>query len=81
MFGELSVRWIVWAIIVFVALRSLASLSIMLRDRLQGLLVDYIKLQQAESQKRQRIKELREKIRVRKSEVSAQMETEVRKAA
>ena len=81
MFGELSVRWIVWAIVVFVALRSLASLSILLRDRLQGLLVDYIKLQQAESQKRQRIKELREKIRMKKSDASAQMEAEIKKAA
>ena len=67
MFSEPLIRWIVWGIVVFVALRSLMSLAVKLRDRLQSLLVEHVKNQQLESQKRQRIKELREKIRAKKA--------------
>ncbi len=67
MISEIPVAWIVWGIVVFVALRSLMSLSILLRDRLQGLLIAHVKKQQIESQKRERIKELREKIRAKKA--------------
>ena len=39
MFSEPPIRWIVWAIVVFVALRCLIAMAILLRDRLQELLV------------------------------------------
>jgi len=80
MFDEPPIRWIAWAIIVFVAMRSLMSMSILLRDRLQGLLVAHVKRQQIESQKRQRITELRERIRAKKANVSGE-ETQSKKAA
>ncbi len=67
MFSEITIAWVVWGIVVFIALRSLISLAILLRDRLQGLLIAHVKKQQIESQKRQRIKELREKIRAKKA--------------
>lgn len=67
MISELQWKWLLWALVVFVAMRCLISLSILLRDRLQGLLVQHVKKQQIESQKRQRIKELRDKIRAKKA--------------
>ena len=67
MVSELQLRWLLWSIVVFIAMRCLLSLSILLRDRLQDLLVQHVKKQQIESQKRQRIKELREKIRAKKA--------------
>jgi len=67
MFSEQTIRLIVWAIVVFITLRTLLGSAIMLRDRLQGLLMEYIKKQQIESQKRKRITELREKIRAKKT--------------
>ncbi len=65
--NELPLRWIVWALVFFLAMRCLISMSILLRDRLQGLLVEHVKKQQLEAQKRQRIFELREKIRAKKA--------------
>ena len=67
MVSELQLRWLLWSIVVFIAMRCLLSLSILLRDRLQDLLVQHVKKQQIESQKRHRIKELREKIRAKKA--------------
>jgi len=80
MFSEPPIRWIVWGIVVFVALRSLISLAIKLRDRLQSLLVEHVKKQQIESQKRQRIKELREKIRAKKANAESDNSKEKRAA-
>jgi len=67
MVSEFQMQWLLWAFVVFVAMRCLLSLSILLRDRLQDLLVQHVKKQQIESQKRQRITELREKIRAKKA--------------
>ncbi len=67
MTGELPLHWIVWAIVVLIAMRCLISMATLLRDRLQGLLVAHVKKQQIESMKRQRIMELREKIRAKKA--------------
>lgn len=64
---ELPIQWIVWGIVFFVAMRCLIKLSTTLRDRLQALLVAHVKKQQIESQKRQRINELRGKIREKKA--------------
>ncbi|HUP77240.1 MAG TPA: hypothetical protein VM260_01675 [Pirellula sp.] len=80
MLSEPPIRWIVWGIVVFVALRSLISLAIKLRDRLQSLLVEHVKKQQMESQKRQRIKELREKIRSKKANAELDNSKEKRAA-
>ena len=71
MFDELPVRWLLWAIVVFVALRCLIALAILLRDRLQDLLIAHVKKEQIESQKRARIRELREKIRAKKATAAA----------
>ena len=65
--SEIPIQWILWAIVFFVAMRCLISLSTTLRDRLQLLLVDHVKKQQMESKKRQRISELRGKIREKKA--------------
>ena len=67
MISELPVHWIVWAIVVLIAMRCLTSMATLLRDRLQALLVAHVKKQQAESMKRRRIIELREKIRAKKA--------------
>ena len=80
MFSEPPIRWIVWGIVVFVALRCLMTLATKLRDRLQSLLVEHVKKQQIESQKRQRIKELREKIRAKKANVEPDNSKEKRAA-
>lgn len=80
MLSEPAFRWIVWGIVVFVALRSLISLAIKLRDRLQSLLVEHVKKQQLESQKRERIKELREKIRAKKANAESDNSKEKRAA-
>ena len=80
MLSEPPIRWIVWGIVVFVALRSLISLAIKLRDRLQSLLVEHVKKQQIESQKRERIKELREKIRAKKANAESDNSKEKRAA-
>ena len=58
MISDIPVQWIVWALVFLIAMRSLISMSILLRDRLQALLVEHVRKQQVESQKRQRIKEL-----------------------
>jgi hypothetical protein len=55
------------------------SLSILLKDRLQDLLIAHVKRQQIESKKRQRIAELREKIRAKKAADAP--EPEVKRAA
>ena len=80
MISELQMRWLLWALVVFVALRCLLSLSILLRDRLQDLLVQHVKKQQIEAQKRKRIIELREKIRAKKASIVESVVTE-KKAA
>ena len=80
MISELQLRWLLWSIVVFVTMRCLLSLSILLRDRLQDLLVQHVKKQQIESQKRQRIKELREKIRAKKATMET-VATKEKKAA
>ena len=80
MLSEPPIRWIVWGIVVFVALRSLISLAIKLRDRLQSLLVEHVKKQQIESQKRQRIKQLRETIRAKKANAESDNSKEKRAA-
>ena len=67
MTSDLPQYWIVWAIVVLIAMRCLISMATLLRDRLQGLLVAHVKKQQIESMKRQRIMELREKIRAKKA--------------
>jgi len=81
MISELQMRWLLWAFVVFVAMRCLLSLSILLRDRLQDLLVQHVKKQQIESQKKKRIMELREKIRGKKAEAQAEIEAKKKKAA
>ena len=65
--NEIPLRWILWVLVFFLTMRCLISISILLRDRLQGLLIEHVKKQQLESQKRQRILELREKIRIKKA--------------
>ena len=67
MISEVPMQWIIWAIVVMVTLRCLISMATLLRDRLQGILVAHVKKQQAESLKRQRIVELREKILAKKA--------------
>ncbi len=67
MIGDTPFRWILWALVFYVAMRSLISTAILLRDRLQGLLVAHVKQQQVDAQKRKRIQELREKIRIKKA--------------
>ncbi len=80
MTNELPLRWILWAIVFFLTMRCLISMSILLRDRLQGLLIEHVKKQQIESQKRQRILELREKIRIKKAN-AAEADISERRAA
>ena len=65
--SELPIQWIVWGIVFFITMRCLITLSTMLRDRLQALLVAHVKNQQVKSKKRQRINELRGKIREKKA--------------
>jgi hypothetical protein len=79
MLSDLPINWIVWGVAAFVALRCLMSLSILLKDRLQDLLIAHVKRQQIESKKRQRIAELREKIRAKKAADAP--EPEVKRAA
>lgn len=67
MTGELPLHWIVWTCVVLITMRCLIAMATLLRDRLQGLLVAHVKKQQIESMKRQRIMELREKIRAKKA--------------
>ena len=81
MISELQMRWLLWAFVVFVAMRCLLSLSILLRDRLQDLLVQHVKKQQIESQKRQRILELQEKIRAKKNASFEESGAKEKKAA
>ena len=81
MVSELQMRWLLWAFVVFVTMRCLLSLSILLRDRLQDLLVQHVKRQQIESQKKKRIMELREKIRAKKAAAQAEIEAKAKKAA
>jgi len=81
MVSEFQMQWLLWAFVVFVAMRCLLSLSILLRDRLQDLLVQHVKKQQIESQKKKRIMELREKIRGKKAEAQAEIEAKKKKAA
>lgn len=64
--SELQLRWALWAIVVFISLQCLISMSTLLRDRLQKLLVAHVKKAQIEGQKKRRIVELREKIRAKK---------------
>ncbi len=80
MTNELPLRWILWVIVFFLTMRCLISMSILLRDRLQGLLIEHVKKQQIESQKRQRILELREKIRIKKAN-AAEADISERRAA
>ena len=47
-------------------------MSILLRDRLQDLLVTHVKRAQIEAQKKRRIFELREKIRAKKAKAAAE---------
>lgn len=77
--SDLPFKWLVWAVAVYVAMRCLMSLATLLRERLQGLLIAHVKRQQIESLKRQRIAELREKIREKKA--AAASEPEVKRAA
>jgi hypothetical protein len=72
MLSELQLRWALWAIVVFITLRCLLSMSILLRDRLQDLLVAHVKRAQIEAQKKRRIFELREKIRAKKAKAAAE---------
>lgn len=67
MISELPLHWIVWTFVVLITMRCLISMATLLRDRLQELLVAHVKKQQIESMKRQRIMELREKIRAKKA--------------
>ena len=78
--SEIPIQWIVWAIVFFVAMRCLISLSTTLRDRLQLLLVDHVKKQQLESKKRQHISDLREKIREKKANTAIANANEKRAA-
>jgi len=70
MIDELQLRWALWAIVVFISLRCLLSMSTLLRDRLQELLVAHVKKAQIEGQKKRRIVELREKIRAKKAKAT-----------
>ena len=74
MISEIPLRWVIWAIVVFVALRCLIAMAILLRDRLQDLLVAHVKRQQVEAKKRVRIRELREKIRAKKASAAVAAE-------
>lgn len=67
MLSDVPMHWIIWAIVFMITLQCLISMASSLRDRLQGLLVAHVKKQQTESMKRQRIVELREKIRAKKA--------------
>ena len=67
MFEAFPIRWIVYAIAVFVAMKCWMGLSALLRDRLQGLLMDHVKRQQVESLKRRQISDLRAQIRDKKA--------------
>ena len=78
--SEIPIQWILWATVFFVAMRCLISLSTTLRDRLQLLLVDHVKKQQMESKKRQRISELRGKIREKKANTAIANANEKRAA-
>ena len=56
-------------------------MSILLRDRLQDLLVTHVKRAQIEAQKKRRIFELREKIRAKKAKAAAEAATAADKVA
>jgi len=81
MFSDIPFQWIVWGIVMLIAFRSLISMSIQLRDRLQALLLAYIKQQRIESRKLQRIRELRERIKARKAVAVAEKSESKSKAA
>ena len=74
MLTDLPIKWILCCVAVFVALSCIMSLATLLKERLHGLLVEHVKRQQIESKKRQRITELREKIRSKKSKESSEIE-------
>lgn len=80
MTNELPLRWILWVLVFFLTMRCLISMSILLRDRLQGLLIEHVKKQQIESQKKKRISELREKIRIKKA-IAAEADLSEKRAA
>jgi|GEM_PF-4557468 len=81
MFSDIPFQWIVWGIVMLIAFRSLISMSIQLRDRLQALLLAYVKQQRIESRKLQRIRELRERIKARKAVAVAEKSESKSKAA
>ena len=72
LFSEQTLRWIIQALAIYIAMRCLMSLAKRLRERLQGLLIEHVKRQQIESKKRKRINELREIIRKRKAASAAE---------
>ena len=72
LFSEQTLRWIIQALAIYIAMRCLMSLAIRLREHLQGLLIEHVKRQQIESKKRKRINELREIIRKRKAASAAE---------
>lgn len=78
MLNALSLRWIVCGIVLLVTLKYLMSMAIMLRDRLQGLLVAHVNRQRIEALKRQRIQEHRETLRAKKA---AQESSDEKRAA
>jgi uncharacterized protein YlxW (UPF0749 family) len=66
--------WILWGIVVLIAIKSLTSMSEKLKTRLQGLLKQYIDQQKMEAQKRAKIRGLQAKIRKLKLEAEEQAE-------
>ncbi len=77
------VAFLIWGVATFVAVRCIMTMSTLLRDRLQGLLVNYVQRQRLDMHKKRRIRELRMKIRekkLRESDVE-QRKSESSKAA
>jgi len=64
--------WILWGIVVLIAIKSLTSMSEQLRARLQGLLTQYLDQQKMEAKKRAKIRGLQARIRKLKFEAEQQ---------
>lgn len=79
--SEQFLKWGLSLIACYIAMRCLISLSEVLREHLKGLLIAHVKRQQIEMRKRQRIAELKEKIRAKKAAAESTTHVQIRKAA
>jgi predicted Holliday junction resolvase-like endonuclease len=76
---SISWSWVVWGLVVLLAIRGLIRMSKDLRERLQQLLVDYVKEQKQEANRKRKIMEIRDKFRRMKEAANRQAQSELAK--